>query len=67
MGFFAAGGETNEFSKFKIDSICLPTFLRRDSFSIGLHRPPPHAKLSGTNPEMGTSRVNLLVEQLNSL
>jgi len=47
--FFAAGGQANGFSQFKVDSIQLPMFQHYDSFSIGLRRPLPHAKLSGTN------------------
>ena len=46
--FFAAGGQTNEFSQF-------------GQFSIGLRRLLPHAKLSGTSLKVGTCGVNFSV------
>jgi len=54
VGFFAAGGQTNGFSQFKvIQSVCqcldivvLLVLDRED--------PIPHAKLSGTNLNIGT-------------
>jgi len=49
----AGGGQTNEFSQFKVNSICLPMFLHCGSFG----RPLPHAKLIGTNLETGTCSV----------
>jgi len=58
VAFFAAGGQTNGFSQFKVDSVCLPTFPHCGSFSIAPHRPLPHAKLNGTKPEIGTCRGN---------
>ena len=51
---FSAGGQTNGFSQFKVDLICLPMLAHRGSFSIGSHRPLPYAKLSGTNLKTGT-------------
>jgi len=48
--FFPAGAQTNGFSQFKVDSICLRTFPHCGSFIIAAaRRPLPHAKLSGTN------------------
>ena len=32
---FAGGGQTNGFSQFKIDSICLPMIQNCGSFSVG--------------------------------
>ena len=32
---FATGGQTNGFSQFKVDSICLLMFLHCGAFSIG--------------------------------
>jgi len=67
--FFAVCGQNNGLSQFKVDSICLSMFQHCGSFSIGPCRPLPYAKLSGTNPEIGTCRgyfsINkLLVEPL---
>jgi len=62
--FFAAGGQTNGFSQFKVDSICFPMFPHCGSLSIGLRRPLPHVKLSGTNPKIGTCRVNFSINRL---
>ena len=59
--FFAAGGQTNGLSQFKVNSICLPIFPHCGSLSIGLHRPVPHAKLSGINLKIDTCRVNFSV------
>ena len=64
-GFFAAGGQTQWFSQFKVDSMCLPMFPHCGSFGIGPRRPLPYAKLSGTNPEIGTCRGNFSVWQPN--
>ena len=60
-GSFAAGGQTNELLQFKGVLIYLPMFYNYDSFSIRSYKPLPHAKLSGTNPEIGTRRVNFSV------
>ena len=57
-GFFSAAGQTNEFLLFKLDSVCLPMFMNCGSFSIRSSRLTPHAKLCGTNPEIGARRVN---------
>jgi len=54
---FAVCGQTNRFSQFKVDSICLPMFPHCGSFTIRLHRPLPHAKLSGTNLTISDCRV----------
>ena len=62
--FFAAGVQTNGFSQFNVDSICLPMFPHCGSFSIGPCRPLPYAKLSGTNPEIGTCRGNFSINRL---
>ena len=51
-------------SQFKVDSICLLMFLHCGSFSIGLYRPLQYAKLSGTNPEMGTCDGNFSINRL---
>ena len=60
----AAGGQTNRFSEFKVDSICLPMFPHCGSFSI-TRRPLPYAKLSGTNREIDTCCLNFAVWQPN--
>jgi len=52
--FFAVCGQTNGFSQFKVDSICLPMIPHCGSFSIGPRRPLTYTKLSSTNPEIGT-------------
>jgi len=61
---FAVCGQTNWLSQFKVDSICLPMFPHCGSFSIGLCRALPYAKLSGTNPEIGTCRGNFSINRL---
>ena len=53
-GFFAAGGQTNGFSRFKVDSICLSMFPHHGYFGIGPPRPLSHDKLSGTKLKTGT-------------
>jgi len=58
----AGGGQTNEFLQFKLDLICLP--MNCGSFTIRSCRPLPHAKLSGTNPDIGTCHVNLSFNRL---
>ena len=60
---FTAGGvgQTNEFSQFKGDSICLPMVPHCGSFGSRLRKPLPHAKLRDTNLKIGTCRVNFLV------
>ena len=59
--FFAVCGQTNGFSQFKVDSICLPMFPHCGSFTIRPHRLLPLAKLSGTNLKISTCRVTFLV------
>jgi len=51
-------------SLFKVDSICLPMFPHCGSLSIGPRRLLPYAKLSGSNPEIGTCRGNFLSHRL---
>jgi len=70
-GFFAAGGQTKRFLKFKFDSICLPMFKNCGLSSIRSCRLLPHVKLSCTNPEIGTRHVKsssnrLLVKPLST-
>jgi len=47
-GFFAAGGQINEFSQFKVDLNMFVNVSPLCCFSVELRRPLPHAKLSGT-------------------
>ena len=56
--FFAARGQTTELLQFKIDLNRLSMVKNCGSFSVRSCRPLPHAKLSGTNPEIGTLGVS---------
>ena len=62
--FFAVRGQTNGLSQFKVDSICLSMLPHCGSFSIRPCGPLPYAKLSGTNPEIGTCRGNFSINKL---
>ena len=62
--FFAVCGQTNGLSQFKVDSICLSMFPHCGSSSVGPCRLLPYAKLSGTNPEIGTTRGNFSINKL---
>jgi len=60
-GFFAAGGQTDEFLQLKGWLCRLPMFKNCGSFSIRWCGPLPHVKFSHTNSEIGTRRVNFSV------
>jgi len=63
--FFAAGGQTNGFSRVKVDSICFSMFPHCGSFIVGrTRRSLPHAKLSGTNLKIGTCRGDFSINRL---
>ena len=62
--FVAICSQTNGLSQFRVDSICLSMFPHCGSFSIGLCRPLPYAKFSGTSPEIGTCRGNFSINKL---
>jgi len=58
-------GQTDVFSQFKVDSICLPMFPHCGSFfSIGPRRPLPYAKFKGTRPQRGACHANRSIDRL---
>jgi len=62
--FFSAGGQSNQFSQFKVDAVCSPIFLHCGSFSFRSRRPLLYAKLSGTNLKMGACRGDFSINRL---
>ena len=62
--FFAVCGQINGLLQFKVDSICFPMFPHCGSSIVRPSRPLPYAKLSGTNPEIGTCRGNFSINRL---